>query len=137
MKQATNAPDAPVYTLGIDVSKNTLDVALLGSTGKPVTKSVTNNEDGFGALLRWVERQVDSTSAPQACQEVHACLEASGGYEAAAATWLHEQGLHVSVANPRRITGYANSQLRRSKTDRADARLLARFCQREADKLNA
>jgi transposase len=44
---------------------------------------------------------------------------------------LHERGLTVSVVNPQRTSAYADSQLTRSKTDKVDARLLARFCRRE------
>jgi transposase len=62
---------------------------------------------------------------------IHACLEASGGYEQPVARWLYRQGATVSVINPSRTSAYADSQLRRSKTDAVDARILARFCQRE------
>jgi transposase len=44
---------------------------------------------------------------------------------------LHERGLTVFIVNPLRMSAYAESQLNRSKTDKVDARLLARFCQRE------
>ena len=37
-------------------------------------------------------------------------------------------GWKVSVVNPARIKGFAQSELARTKTDRADAALLARFC---------
>ena len=62
-------------------------------------------------------------------------MEASGGFEEAVATLLHEEGYSVSLVNPRRIKGYADSQLRRSKTDSADASLLARYGQREDPRL--
>ena len=62
---------------------------------------------------------------------VHACLEATGGYEEALALYLLEAQHTVSVVNPRRIKAYAQAQLQRNKTDRADAALMARFCERE------
>jgi transposase len=58
-------------------------------------------------------------------------MEASGNFEEAIARRLHENGYRVSVVNPRRIKGYASSQLQRTKTDAADAALIARFGQRE------
>jgi transposase len=61
--------------------------------------------------------------------ELHACLEATGSYSDAVAVFLHEQGYRVSIVNPLRIKGYAQSNLRRNKTDRLDARLIASFCQ--------
>jgi transposase len=41
---------------------------------------------------------------------------------------LVDFGWMVSVVNPARIKGFAQSELARNKTDRADAALLARFC---------
>jgi len=59
------------------------------------------------------------------------CMEASGDFEKAVARRLYEDGDRVSVVNPRRIKGYASSQLQRTKTDAADAALIARFGRRE------
>lgn len=113
------------FALGIDVSRDKLDVALLSPEGSTYTKNVRNDRSGFKALLGWIRKRAE-TDAP-----VHVCLEASGGYEEAAACFPHEQRLLVSLVNPRRIKAYGEVQLRRSKTDRADATLIARFCQRE------
>lgn len=132
MKRATTVsatsasdPTAPDCILGLDVSKNTLDVVLRTPGGAHQRKSVSNDPDGFDALLQWLERETNSMG------RIHSCLEASGGYEQPVARFLYGHGARVSVVNPRRLFGYANSQLRRSKTDRADAQLLARFCERE------
>lgn len=56
------------------------------------------------------------------------CLEATGAYSEAVALALVEAGWAVSVVNPARIKGFAQGELARNKTDRADAALLARFC---------
>lgn len=125
MEDATNA-SAP-YALGIDVSKDKLDLALLGPDGKQCATTLSNDPEGFQSLLSWLDQHLNG----QACEQVHASLEASGGYEKQAALFLCEHNLMVSVVNPRRLAHYAESQLRRSKTDAADARLLARFTQRE------
>ena len=119
------SPSAPSFFLGLDVGKDRLDLALLGDDERAHTKSVRNDAAGHAALLRWLGRFTDDPGG------VHACLEASGGYEDEAAVALHGAGLTVSVINPRQAAAYASVQLRRSKTDRADAHLLARFCQRE------
>jgi transposase len=42
--------------------------------------------------------------------------------------FLHEQGYQVSVVNPARIKGFAQSQLRRNKTDKQDSDVIADFC---------
>jgi transposase len=58
---------------------------------------------------------------------VHACLEATGTYGDALALWLHDAGHVVSVVNPAIMHAYARTRLTRSKTDRLDAELIARF----------
>ena len=106
-------------TLGIDIAKLKLDVALLNA-GKTLTKQFENSPAGFQALQAWLL----SLSVPQ----VHACLEATGTYGDAVALFLHEQGHVVSLVKPLRIKGYAAAKLQRNKTDKADARLIAEFC---------
>ena len=59
---------------------------------------------------------------------VHACLEATGTYGDALARTLHAHGHTVSVVNPARIKAFAQTQMARAKTDKADALLIARFC---------
>lgn len=108
--------------LGIDVSKDNLEAVLL-LADRPRRKTVRNAPAGFRALSGWLSKN--------GAEHVHACLEATGPYAEAAALFLCEAGHLVSLVNPRRIKGYAESRLQRSKTDRADAQLIARFCQRE------
>jgi len=112
------------------VSKASLEVALVSKEEASASQTVPNTEEGFNRLLNWIERRagVDLEASPD---QIHVCLEASGGYERPVARFLHNQDLVVSVVNPRRTSAYANSRLARSKTDQVDARLLARFCRRE------
>jgi transposase len=106
--------------LGIDVSKKTLDAALIFDN-RTVSKQFQNSAEGFKLLAAWfVSLQI---------KQVHACLEATGIYGEAVALFLHEHGHLVSVVNPLRIKGYAQSNMQRNKTDRLDARLIASFCQ--------
>jgi transposase len=44
------------------------------------------------------------------------------------AEFLHEHGHRVSVVNPSRIEAFARTELKRNKTDTADARTIAQFC---------
>jgi transposase len=106
--------------LGIDVSKRTLDVALIFEA-RTLCKQFKNSTDGFRSLADWL--------ASLEIKQVHACLEATGIYGEAVALFLHECGHLVSVVNPLRIKGYAQSNMQRNKTDRLDARIIADFCQ--------
>jgi transposase len=108
--------------LGIDVSKDTLDLILSTEQGK-IHKVITNDPAGYKALDKWlITRHVD---------RVHACLEATGQYGDGVAEYLYMQGHEVSVVNPARIKRYGESKLHRNKTDKADADLIAEFCLKE------
>lgn len=107
--------------VGIDVSKNTLDAALLKAEGKPRHKVFANNEAGHQQLLAWLQEQHLTVA--------HACLEATGTWAEAIALALHEAGHTVSLVNPALIHAFGRSQLKRTKTDKADAQLIAHFCQ--------
>lgn len=100
----------------------TLDVALIRSQGW-ANQQFENTPLGYQRLESWLKRE--------ACAPVHVCLEATGQYGDGVAEYLFTQGYLVSVVNPARIKHYANSKLRRNKTDKADALLIAEYCQRE------
>jgi len=130
----SSSPDSIPSTgphVGIDVSKASLEIALIGSEEDvSASQTVPNTKDGFDQLLSWIKTQAD-VQLEESPEQIHVCLEASGGYQRPVARFLHERGLTVSIVNPLRTSAYAESQLSRSKTDKVDARLLARFCQRE------
>ena len=106
--------------LGIDVSKQKLSIAVLHND-KFKNKTIANDSSGFEALWSWLKRLNQLPG--------HVCLEATGPYGEAVATFLHDRGLVVSVVNPTLIKGFAQSEGIRTKTDKADARIIAKFCQ--------
>jgi len=108
-----------VSVLGIDIAKQKFDIALLVD-GKTKHKACKNSVEGFSALMIWLEKQ--------GVQKVHACLEATGNYGEELAIYLYEAGHTVSIVNPVRIKGFGQSELIRTKTDKIDAALIARFC---------
>ncbi len=105
--------------LGIDISKKTFDVALLRED-KFKHRKFCNNTSGFKALSLWLVR-FEVT-------KLHTCMEATSSYGEALAEYLHAAGYDVSIVNPARIKGFAQSELIRTKTDKSDASLIARFC---------
>lgn len=106
-------------TLGIDISKDKLDVALY-KDGKYLLATFANQKDGYRRLAKWLKKHKAKGS--------HVCIEATGRYGEAVATYLHEHGYPVSVVNPARIKAYGASQLKRNKTDQEDAKVIAHFC---------
>jgi transposase len=105
--------------LGIDISKQTFDVALL-INNKIKTKKFDNNPKGFSGLIEWLKTKEVNTA--------HACMEATGSYGLKLAQYLYDNNFKVSVVNPARIKGFAMSKLCRVKTDKVDSELIAQFC---------
>lgn len=110
--------------LGIDIAKLKFNVCLIKINGKLKHKVFANHEAGCTQLLEWLSKQ--------GIEQVHACLEATGTYGESLALFLHEAGHNVSVINLAAIKAFAQSRLSRTKTDRVDAELIARFCLAQA-----
>jgi transposase len=107
------------FFIGIDVSKAKLDVAVMASEGqKPVLECQAGNSPAACAEL--AERL-----APYAGSV--AVIEATAGYHYAPAFALRDAGFQVKVINPI-ITGkFVSSGIRKTKTDKVDALLLAKI----------
>ncbi len=102
--------------VGIDVSKDQLDVAVLPEGKKfPVAR----NRQGYQKLLA-------ELPAAGTCLVI---LEATGGYEREVVAELLDRGHHVAVVNPRQVRDYARALGILAKTDEIDARVLAQFGQ--------
>jgi transposase len=106
--------------VGIDVSKLKLDVALLVQ-GKVKNKVVPNAPAGYRQLGKWLEERGVRIAG------LAVCMEATGPYSEPAALGLIDLGMQVSIVNPARVKGFAQSELVRNKNDQVDAALLARF----------
>ena len=109
-----------VPPLGLDIAKLKFNACLLREDGKLRHRVFPNTPVGFAQLIEWLGREQVTRA--------HACLEATGTYGDSLATYLHEAGHVVSLVNPAAIKAYAQSVLSRTKTDRVDAALIARFC---------
>jgi transposase len=106
--------------LGLDVAKSEFHAALVVAQERVRVKSFPNNAKGFEQLAMWLRNR--------GIERVHACLEATGGWSEALATELHDRGHVVSLVNPQRVKDFGRSEGLRTKTDSADAALIARFC---------
>lgn len=100
--------------VGIDISKDKMDVAVW--PGGEIWQ-VDQNEAGRADLVAKV----------RGMEPELVVLEATGGYEMAAACAMSLAGLAVAVVNPRQVRDFAKSLGKLAKTDRADALVLARF----------
>jgi transposase len=107
--------DPTSHTLvGIDVAKHSLDVYL---ASEDCSFTITNDTAGFGQLL-------EELPAAGSCLVV---IEATGGYQSRVVGVLVAAGHRVAVVNPRQVRDFARSLGILAKTDRLDARVIARF----------
>ena len=103
--------------VGIDVSKDRLDVAVLEEER---VWQVENTRDG---ITRLVEQM-------QELQPELIVVEATGGYQRAVVEALFWTGLGVAVVNPARVRQFARACGLLAKTDKLDAQVLAVFGQK-------
>ena len=110
-----------MFPVGIDVSKNTLDLCMLydGIKGRIKTRNIQNNRHSVENILRWLRLQHCSP------EDVHVVMEATGVYHERLATELHDAGFRVSLANPHRSREFARGMGIMTKTDKVDAYMLA------------
>jgi transposase len=108
--------------VGIDVSKDRLDVAVLGQEG---WWQMDNTPDGISCLVEQM----------QALQLELVVVEATGGYQRAVVDALFHAGISVAVVNPARVRQFARACGLLAKTDKLDAQVLAVFGQRVQPKL--
>ncbi len=105
-----------IHFIGIDVSKETFDVAVHGEAARPA--HFPNSRAGVAAFMKDYAAQLP---------EAFVVVEATGGYEAALLAALLEQEVAVHRADPRASSFFLRSLGRRAKTDRLDAQGLARY----------
>lgn len=103
--------------VGIDVSKDRLDVAVLGERQE---KQVSNTQKGIAELVQWMLE----------LQPELIVVEATGGYQRAVVEALFHAGLCVAVVNPARARQFARASGLLAKTDKLDAQVLAVFGER-------
>ena len=111
-----------VVSVGIDVSKDKHDCFIVSSDGEVLADvfTISNTLDGFHGLLQ----RIQECSAPQ--DKIRVGLEATGHYSYNLLGFLLDNGLATYVLNPLRTNLYRKSlSLRKTKTDRVDARTIA------------
>lgn len=112
--------------IGIDVSKEKLNIAITGITGEVAQESEISNK--VTAIRKWLKPLLKENRG----QDKLFCFEATGHYSYMLVTVLHEYGLNAWVANPQDIRQSIGMQ--RGKNDVVDARRIAEYARRFKDK---
>ena len=119
-----------MISVGIDVAKNKHDCFIISSEGKVLADvfTIPNSMDGFNDLLQ----RIRSCSSPQ--DKIKVGLEATGHYSYNILGFLLDNGLTTYVLNPLHTNLYRKSlSLRKTKTDRVDARTIAAMLMSDVD----
>jgi len=116
--------------IGVDVSKAKLDCAWLKEEDKLKTKVVMNSFDGWKELVEWSLKNTGLS-----IEQLHFVMEATSIYHQRLATYLFDAGAKVSVVNPAQVKFYGQSLGIRTKNDKKDSVVLARFGLKENPKL--
>jgi transposase len=112
--------DLDSIPIGVDIAKCKFDAAILRN-GRYRHKVFPNTPAGFDLFLAWFKAD--------GAERMHVVMEATGAYSVPLAEFLTDRGMRVSVVNPAKIKAFARSELSRVKTDKADAKLIARYAQ--------
>jgi len=100
--------------VGIDISKKTFDT-YFERDGKPCHVNLQQTEQDYKVLLHLIGH--DSICV----------MEATGNYHLKLADYLHQSGISVVVENPLKIKRFSQMNLQRTKTDKADSKLIYKY----------
>ena len=107
--------EAKLTIVGVDISKAYFDYYFTDADGKQTKGRLTNDKQGFLQLIEMM---------PSNCWVV---MEASGPYYYQLACFLYEKEIKVSVINPLVIRRFMQMEMKRVKTDAADAKGIAAY----------
>ena len=119
------------WFLGIDVSKETFDACCIPSHGERLFNlSTSMDRKGFEELIK----QFSTLSIPH--ESVLVGMESTACYHINLYSFLVSLGYSVMVINPLLISNFVKLQLRKTKTDKKDAYVIAQFLLLNRDSLS-
>ena len=116
------------FFVGIDVSKDTLDIGLLNTVNSETVnhQQVGNNDVGIVAMFKWLQEQEGFS-----IEETLFCLEHTGMYNYPLLQFFSQQRASVWVENPIQIK--KSLGLQRGKNDKVDAIRIAQYAYRSKE----
>jgi transposase len=118
------------FSVGIDVSKATVDVALLDNTQPEVVhhSKFTNSEAGINDLLHWLESVPGFEQ-----QKAIFCMEATGLYCHTLTEQLQQNNMAIWIENSVQIK--RSMGIQRGKDDKTDAMRIARYACKNQERI--
>jgi len=116
--------------VGIDISKEKFDACCIGSNGDKLFRmSAAMSREGFEQLLM----QISSISKTK--ESLLIGMESTACYHINLFSFLTSKGFTVIIINPLLISNFMKLQLRKTKTDKKDALVIAQFLLTKKDSL--
>ena len=117
--------------VGVDISKDTFSAAGLDAEGNECfSGSYSMDSDGFCKFLEIVTARCPDR------QKVLVAMESTGCYHINLFSFLTSQGIQAVVINPLLIANFAKRSLRKTKTDKKDARTIAKFLMENREEIS-
>ena len=116
--------------LGIDISKEKFDACCIGGDGERLFRmSASMSRAGFDELIM----KVSSIRGPK--ESILIGMESTACYHINLFSFLTSKGFSVIIINPLLISNFMKLQLRKTKTDKKDAGVIAEFLRMKKDSL--
>lgn len=109
-----------ITSVGIDVSKDKLDVALLCANQDHIQQTFDNSTSGIQLLITCLRKQGTAVTVP-------CVIESTGNYHLQSTLMIAQAGFTVKVINPLITKKYQQSSVRNAKSDPIDAHRLAQI----------
>ena len=117
--------------VGVDISKDTFSAAGLDAEGNECfCGSYSMDSEGFGKFL-----EIVTTHCPDR-QKVLVGMESTGCYHINLFSFLTSRGIQAVVINPLLIANFAKRSLRKTKTDKKDAKTIAKFLMENREEIS-
>ncbi len=105
--------------LGCDLSKDKIDIASIEKQNKVISeKTYSNSIKGFRNIIKPYSSMTD---------KLHIVVEATGNYHIKFTDFLESKNITFSIVNPLIIKRFAQMKMIRLKTDKVDAKVIAKY----------
>ena len=109
---------SPVVSVGLDISKDKIDVHCMRQDRSGQLLIGKNSVKGISGIIKMLKKQETATTVP-------CIIESTGDFHLLSACMITDAGFTVNVINPLITKKYQRSSIRNTKTDPVDAKRLA------------
>jgi len=116
--------------VGADIAKDSFSAGLDAEGNECFSGSYSMDSDGFGKFLEII------TAHCRDLQKMLIAMESTGCYHINLFSFLTSRGIRALIINPLLIANFAKRSLRKTKTDKKDARTIAKFIKEHKEEIS-